>query len=319
MASKSSSTIKTNQSPPSIRRSTRISSQSSSLPVLRRSPNVSTTRNIISPSQNETFFEDRINKLKFKDVIFPDYMTINDMRYVSKHAKNISSNVKADKTPHFPIVSKFDLKNRKYSEEISDGSFRNFLNTNGQDFILLRNMLQQILVSILTLHHFGIRKQSLTDIDLNQLTFHNTYNELSDNKYFCYKIFGNKYYIQDCGFLWIFSAIDEIEDNQYKKSLQNIYEEDDEEDFEDEYQNLFHFLIEKTKNNQIQNKEFKNLLESLLSQKNDVVDSLEKEVTFFQSLLQNKKLFNQPHNVNQNNLSNLKPYTICKTKMTFIF
>jgi len=290
MASKSSSTIKTNQSPPSLRRSTRISSKSSSLPVSRRSPNLSTTRNTILPCQNKTFFEDRTNKLKYANVQYPSYMTINEIRYVSKYAKNISSNVLSNKTPHFPIVSNFDFKNREYSEEISDGSFRDFIKTNGQDFILLRNMLQQILVSILTLHHFGIRKQSFTNIDLDQLTFHNTYNELSDEKYFCYKIFGNKYYIQDCGLLWIFSAIDEIEENQYKKSLQNIYEED-EEDFEDEYQNLLHFLIEKTKNNQIQNKEFKNLLESLLLQKRDVVDTLDKEVTFFQSLLKNKKIF----------------------------
>ena len=316
MTSKSS-TIKTNQS--LLRRSTRISSQSSSLPVstTRRSPNVSTTRNIISPSENKTFFEDRIKKLNFKDVVFPDYMTINDIRYVSNHAKNISSNVEVDKTPHFPIVSKFDLKNRKYSEEKSDGSFRDFIKNNGSNFILLRNMLQQILISILTLHHFGIRKQSFTDIDLDQLTFHHTNNKLSENKYFCYKIFGDKYYIQDCGFLWIFSAIDEIEDNQYKNSLQNIYDED-EEDFEDEYQNLLHFLIKKTNNDQIQNEKFKDLLESLYSKKRNVVDSLENEVSFFQSLLQNRKLFNQPHSVNQNNLSNSKPYTICKTKLTFI-
>jgi len=316
MTSKSS-TIKTNQSP--LRRSTRISSRSSSLPVstTRRSPNVSTTRNIISPSENKTFFEDRIKKLNFKDVVFPDNMTIKDIRYVSNHAKNISSNVEADKTPHFPIVSKFDLKNKKYSEEIPGGSFQDFIKKNGQDFILLRNMLQQILISILTLHHFGIRKQSFTDIDLDQLTFHHTNNKLSENKYFCYKIFGDKYYIQDCGFLWIFSTIDEIEDNQYKNSLQKIYEED-EEDFEDEYQNLLHFLIKKTNNNQIQNEKFKDLLESLLLQKSDVIDSLDKEVTFFQSLLENKKLFYQPHNVNQNNLSNSKPYTICKTKLTFI-
>jgi len=313
MTSKSSSTIKTNQS--SLRRSLRISSQSSSLPVSRRTPNVSTTRNIISPSENKTFFEDRIKKLNFKDVVFPDYMTINDIRYVSNHAKNISSNVEADKTPHFPIVSKF--KNGKYSEEKSDGSFRDFIKKNGQNFILLRNMLQQILISILTLHHFGIRKQSFTDIDLDQLTFHHTNNKLSENKYFCYKIFGDKYYIQDCGFLWIFSAIDEIEDNQYKNSLQKIYDED-EEDFEDEYQNLLHFLIKKTNNDQIQNEKFKDLLESLLLQKSDVIDSLDKEVTFFQNLLKNKKLFNQPYNVNLINLSNSKPYTICKTKLTFI-
>jgi len=316
MASKSS-TIKTNQSP--LRRSTRISSQSSSLPVstTRRSPNVSSAKNIISSFQNETFFKNRIKKLNFKDVVFPDYMTINDIRYILKHFQNISSNVEVDKTPHFPIVSKFDLKNRKYSEEKSDGSFRDFIKKNGQNFILLRNMLQQILISILTLHHFGIRKQSFTDIDLDQITFHHTNNKLSENKYFCYKIFGDKYYIQDCGFLWIFSAIDEIEDNQYKDSLQKIYDED-EEDFEDEYQNLLHFLIKKTNNNQIQNEKFKDLLESLLLQKNDVIDSLDKEVTFFQSLLENKKLFNQPHNVNQINLSNSKPYTICKTKLTFI-
>ena len=316
MTSKSS-TIKTNQSP--LRRSTRISSQSSSLPVstTRRSPNVSSTRNIISSFQNETFFEDRIKKLNFKDVVFPDNMTIKDIRYVSNHAKNISSNVEADKTPHFPIVSKFDLKNRKYSEEIPDGSFQDFIKKNDIDFILLRNMLQQILVSILTLHHFGVRKKSFTDIDLDQLTFHHTNNKLSDKKYFCYKIFGDKYYIQDCGFLWVFSAIDEIEDNQYKNSLQKIYDED-EEDFEDEYQNLLHFLIEKPKKNQIKNEKFKDLLESLLLQKSDVIDSLDKEVTFFQSLLENKKLFIQPHSVNQNNLSNSKPYTICKTKLTFI-
>jgi hypothetical protein len=315
MTSKSS-TIKTNQSP--LRRSTRISSQSSSLPVsTTRSPNVSSTRNIISSFQNETFFKNRIKKLNFKDVVFPDYMTINDIRYILKHSQNISSNVEVDKTPHFPIVSKFDLKNRKYSEEIPDGSFQDFIKKNDTDFILLRNMLQQILISILTLHHFGIRKKSFTDIDLDQLTFHHTNNKLSDKKYFCYKIFGIEYYIQDCGFLWVFSATDEIEDNQYKKSLQKIYEED-EEDFEDEYQNLLHFLIEKTKQNQIKNEKFKDLLKSLYSKKRDVVDSLESEVSFFQSLLQNRKLFNQPHSVNQNNLSNSKPYTICKTKLTFI-
>ena len=125
MASKS--TIKNNQS--SLRRSTRISSQSLSLPVstTRTSRNVSSTRNIISPSENKTFFEDRIKKLNFKDAVFPDNMTIKDIRYVSNHAKNISSIVEADKTPHFPIVSKFDLKKRKYSGEIPDGSFQDFI------------------------------------------------------------------------------------------------------------------------------------------------------------------------------------------------
>lgn len=282
----------------------------------------------ISPNNQITFFEHRLTKINYKEVATPPVK-------LKKLLKHISDNVMQNKTPHFHIM--FDVENKKdtYFEEMTDGNFKDFVifaNENRCSMHLFKNMLIQLMISILSLHHFGVRKQNFNDIDLQHMTYHETPSRSSHKRYFHYKIFGNDYYIPDCGFVWVFSAIDEIEDNNYKNDQnQNSYitkhkydEDDDDENYEDEYSILLYHL--NILFDKLENKPMQKIIEDLIEVKQDtVIDSFESEKTFFQNALilfaKHNILLKElsPSNIPEpQSLSNTSPYIIHKTKMTFV-
>ena len=232
-------------------------------------------------------------------------------------SKHISDYVVMDKTPHFSIVSiKKDQESAKniYLEEIHDGTFDNFIQSNDK-LPLFKNMIEQLMISILTLHHFGIRKYNFDDLDLKQITFRKT-SSTNTNSYFHYKIFQKDYYVKDLGFLWIFSTLNELEENHYDKLYitTNKFEEDDEEDFEDEYSKLFELIL----NLEISNK-MKTIIQKLQNVKNETIETLDSEVKFFENILKSELLFHtDTSNINNMLILNKgNPYSIHKTKMTF--
>jgi len=257
----------------------------------------------------------RISNLLQHRLLNIEYMNIEPDRNLQPYMKNISNHVILDKTPHFPIISK---KDKSILQEKNDGDFESFILEHQNSYELLKNMLQQIIISILSLHHFGVRKSSFTNLDLKEITYIKTKSsETGKEKFIHYKIYQKDYYIKDCGFLWIFSSINEIEDNNYNKSssyiTHNKYEMDEEESFEDEYTNLFHFILQ---NKKINNREFKNLIKSLQELMIDKpIDTMEKETNFFESI--RPILFNSTVNENADIANKGNTYVIHKSKITF--
>ena len=265
-----------------------------------------------SSQNNVTFLEYRLTKLKYKEV-----KTNAKIKALLKH---ISDTVLQNKTPHFPIISEIENNKNTHLEEISDNEgfqeFVRFASTNKCSSMLFKNMILQIMISILSLHHFGVKKQEFNDIDIEKLTYHKTPCTLSDKRFFHYKIFDEDFYIQDCGYVWIFSAFDKIEINNYESNENDFitkhkYDYDDEEDDEDEYDILLHYLHALF--HKLGNEHMKKFINKLIFEKNDAIDSLESEAAFFKRIL---PLFNQPANT-PSILANSSPYVIQKKRMTF--
>jgi|AACY02.1.fsa_nt_gi hypothetical protein len=258
----------------------------------------------------------RISNLLQHRLLNIEYVNIEADRKLQQNMKNISNYVILDKTPHFPIISK---KDNTILQEKNDGNFESFILENQSSYELLKNMLQQIVVSILSLHHFGVRKSNFNNLDLKEITYIKTESsETGKEKFIHYKIHQKDCYIKDCGFLWIFSSINEIEDNNYNKSSSYItnkhkYEEDEEESFEDEYTNLFHFILQ---NKKIKNQKFKNLIKSLQELMIDEpIDTMNKETNFFE--LVSPILFNSTVDKDAYISNKGNTYVIHKSKLTF--
>jgi hypothetical protein len=303
-----------------------MASKSSHIPATRKSSSklqatVQDTHQTTSQTMSQksataqksvSFLEYRLTKLKYKEV-----KTNAKIKALLKH---ISDTVLQNKTPHFPIISEIENNKNTHLQEIPDNEgfeeFVNFASHNKCSSMLFKNMILQIMISILSLHHFGVKKQKFNDIDIEKLTYHKTPYTLSDKRYFHYKIFEEDFYIQDCGYVWIFSTFDKIENNNYESNENDFitkhkYDYDDEDDEEDEYDILLeylHALFQK-----LDNKQMKKFMDKLIFEKNDEINSLEREAAFFEKVL---PLFNQPSKT-PSNLANSSPYVIQKTRMTF--
>lgn len=231
----------------------------------------------------ETILHYRLMNIKYKEV---KTQNKNDQKIM----KYMSDKVIMDKSPHFSIITvqKNGMKNI-YLEETHDGTFKHFIGKYSYilHISLLKNMLEQILISILSLHHFGFRKSNFNDIDLNEISYKIT-KSLNDGSYFHYKFFQKDFFIKDNGFLWIFSTLNELENN-YDKEYITTHKYGEEDDFEDEYSRLFEYLLK----NQKFPEEFKTTIRNLQNILTGTIKTKDSEETFFKEILKSELLFNQ--------------------------
>lgn len=309
MASKSSHVPVTRKSFPKSQTSATTAKQS----TRKSSPSSQTPQKSSNKSTHIPFLEYRLTNLKYKEVK-------GNMRNKAL-LKHISDTVLQNKTQHFPIISEIQNNKNTYLEEIpyndNEGfqEFVDFASKNKCSSMLFKNMIIQIMISILSLHHFGIRKHKFKYEDIEKLTYHKTPYTFSDKRYFHYNIFGKDYYIQDCGYVWIFSAFDKIENNNYETNENDFITKHkyDEEDNNDEYDILLDYLYGLF--DESGNKHMKKFVDNLISEKDDFIDSIESEAAFFEKAL---PLFNQPLNTPEpSHLANSNPFVIQKTRMTF--
>jgi len=307
MTSKSSNIPVTRKSPPKLQAThqAKATAKATANATHQATAKAQKTTQKSAKNNNVTFLEYRLTKLKYKEV-----KTNISMKAILKH---ISDTVLQNKTPHFPIISEIENNKNTHLEEIPDKGFQEFVDfasENKCSSMLFKNMILQIMISILSLHHFGVKKQNFNDIDIEKLTYHKTPYTLSDKRYFHYNIFGKDVYIQDYGYVWMFSALDKIENYETNFMTKHKFYNDDEDD-EDEYDIFFDYLH--TLFSELGNEQMKKFMSNLISEKNDAIYSLEDESAFFEKAL---SLFNQP-SYTPSNLANSSPYVIQKTRITF--
>jgi len=280
-----------NESKPSTTSSTRKS------PV-KPSSRTSTRQ---SPRQNVTN-----DKSKSPTLFDSTYITYEN-RETNLIIKKISEKVKTNETQHFYLYHKSQPSN-KYFVKTPDGTLQDLIQ-NQMNTEYLKNLLMQMFILILTLHHFGIRKKNF---DIPDISYYKTDND-SKSRYFHYNIFNQDYYIKNDGYILILSDLTEIEQNNYEQSYETKTkdereaENDEDGNFEDEYGIIIEFF------DKIENKTIKQIIERIKKMKtNDIryqtINSLVEEHNFL------KKVFLLLY---QNPIANDTPYIIHDDRMTF--
>jgi len=179
--------------------------------------------------------------------------------------------------------------------ELVNGNFKNFLNFTNS--VLLLNALQQILISVLSFHHFS---GGLFHNDCHYKNF--LYLKIKPGGFFHYKIYDKDIYIKNYGYIWIIwdfglahtelcyktkrledyirivRILNEkisINDNIYNESIMNIlkYKYNYREIFGDSDKKFFEELFKNS------NKEFKTFQTKPLPQFADVKEQIKKELS----------------------------------------
>lgn len=230
-----------------------------------------------------------------------DNMNSQKVLMYSQLFKNISNIVLDSLNPHFLIhygICKGSGGDVIFLEESYDGTLTNFVKSSPSDTVV-KNMLAQIIFSILSFHHLGYRKD-LSDLD----TF--SYVKTKPGGYLHYEIFGKDYYLENDGYIWLFSSFDDIE--EIPSSNKQKFEYDDEEEFEDEYTNFIYFFRKLSESSDIVSlvdeiDEFKHD-----NDENDFIKKLLKETDLF---LTKDQLKGNPQ------ILNSIPYIIFEDKLTY--
>jgi len=146
--------------------------------------------------------------------------------------KKLSNLTLKNVNPHFPILYKLFQCNQRFEplnadnyvmilSELANGDLKNFISHNKDYHIndeLVKNTMQQILLSILSFHVHT----NLIHVDAHWGNF--LYHKIKPGGYIHYKIYDNDIYIKNMGYLWI------IWDYMIKKK--------DDEEYLDEYYNI---------------------------------------------------------------------------------
>lgn len=131
---------------------------------------------------------------------------------------NILTNLSINKEcPHFPIIYNYlecNEESKKYSAiitEKADGDFNNFFKEKYNDYELIKNAIEQIIMSI---YFFN----NLTGYYHNDCHFGNfLYFKIKKGGYLKYEINGEKYNIKNLGYLWIIWDFDRSSLNSSSK------------------------------------------------------------------------------------------------------
>ena len=241
----------------------------------------------------------------------PTYILITcENRETNLIIKKISEKVKRNETQHFYLYHISPPKT--YFVETPDGTLQGLIQ-NQMNTEFLKNMLMQMFILILTLHHFGIRKKNF---DIQDISYYKTDDD-SESRYFHYNIFNQDYYIKNDGYRLILSDLTEIEQNNYEQSYETKtkYEQEAEDDedgiFEDEYGRIIEYF------DKIENKKIKKIIETIKEMKTSVryqtIDSLVEEHNFLKTVF--SLLYQNPGAkiVKYNDT----PYIIHDDRMTF--
>lgn len=230
-----------------------------------------------------------------------DNMNSQKVLMYSQLFKNISNIVLDSLNPHFLIhygICKGSDGNVIFLEESYDGTLTNFMKSSPSEKVV-KNMLAQIIFSILSFHHLGYRKD-LSDLD----TF--SYVKTKPGGYLHYKIFDKDYYLENYGYIWLFSSFDDIE--EIPSSNKQKFEYDDEEEFEDEYTNFIYFFRKLSKSSDI----------SSLVDKIDQLKDDNDENDFIKNVLKETDLFLTKDQLKENpQILNSIPYIIFENKLTY--
>lgn len=297
---------------PSTRSSVRKSpgkiekSVNESKPSTRKSPVKPSSRTSTRQSPRQTVTND---KSQSPTLFNSTYTLITyDNSVTNLIIKKISENVKTNKTQHFYLYHKSPPKT--YFVKTPDGTLQDLIQIKNQeiDTEFLKNMLMQMFISILTLHHFGIRKKVF---DIQDISYYNTDYDSTNPQYFHYKIFNRDYYIKNDGYRLILSDLNEIENNNYEQTCITKTKEEQEAEnnedgnFEDEYMSIIEYFSNL--------KEIETIKEMKKNVRYQTIDSLNEEHKFLKevfSLLYQKP---QPHIDKYNDT----PYIIHHDRMTF--
>lgn len=224
--------------------------------------------------------------------------------------KKLSDITIQDLNPHFLLTYKLFICNNEFEiinlprlikednyyiavNELVNGNFKNFIYDNSVTNSLLLNALQQIMISILSFHHFT---DGYFHNDCHYKNF--LFYKIKPGGYFHYKIYNKDIYVKNMGYLWLiwdFGLVHKEQD--YKKRR-----------FEDYFRILHFFLKNKTDFN-----DYKTLIivEKLLKFKytNFNIPNSNSDELFFNELCKIPQLFlfNKPPSAK---IVNKKPYII---------
>jgi hypothetical protein len=210
-------------------------------PIYRIEDNIIFKKQIGLDSDNGVIYLSNIKDFEFA---IKCVVSNNANKKEIKLLKIVSDAVLNNKCPHFPILYA-DLKCKDFSNEIKDinnypkifqknkkksfyfllnelasGDLKTFLENFHNDYYLLSNAFAQIYLSLI----FFYQETKHFHCDAHWGNF--LYHKIKPGGYFHYNIFGNDYYIENYGFLWVIwdygNAID------FKKSIkETIYVNND--------------------------------------------------------------------------------------------
>jgi len=219
-------------------------------------------------------------------------------------ATKLSNITIKDKSPHFLIIYKVMscdnklhlaalpnlIKNNDYLisvNELVSGNFKNFLldyNTSSQ---LIANALQQILLAVLSFHHFT-GGAFHNDCHYKNFLFH----KIRPGGYFHYNIYGTDIYVKNLGYIWMIWDFGLVKQDYNKKRRL------------EDYFRIVHFFKKYYYNEPLKN------VEKILEYKNKFLSTFgDSDKRFFQMLFKLNHLFHFdiPENTK---IINKKPYII---------
>lgn len=238
---------------------------------------------------------------KFATKLTPvSYSNYNEILIATK----LSNVTIKDKSPHFLIIYKVMscnnkrlisslpnlIKNNDYLisvNELVSGNFKNFLldyNTNPQ---LIANALQQILLAVLSFHHFT-GGSFHNDCHYKNFLFH----KIKPGGYFHYNIYGTDVYVKNLGYIWMIWDFGLVK-HDYNKNRR----------LEDYFRIVYFF------NKYYYNEPLKNV-EKILEYKNKYLSTFgDSDKRFFQMLFKLNHLFH--FDIPENSkIINKRPYII---------
>lgn len=261
---------------------------------LLENTNIHLLNRIGSNSRYGTIYLTELDNLRFVIKISPqDKYNSLEVLLIQK----LSKIVEQDKNPHFLFNYKFFMCNKKTQKfvlptiiqdnnyyitanELVNGNFKNFLLDDNTTSILLLNALQQILIAILSFHHFS---GGLFHNDCHYKNF--IFLKIKPGGHFHYKIYNQDIYIKNMGYIWIIWDYGLIKRRNSERRL------------EDYFKILYFFL--KFKNNVNYNKKSISFSKGLLDIVNKILEFKDNyyktfgssDKLFFENLFKISKLF----------------------------
>jgi len=131
-------------------------------------------------------------------------------------SKQLSDVTLANLNPHFLLIFKLMICNNKNKQlfllpriirnenyyisinELVSGNLKNFLYEGNHSNKLILNALQQVLLAVLSFHHFT---EGIFHRDCHSKNF--LFHKITPGGYFHYQIFGRNVYVENLGFIWM--------------------------------------------------------------------------------------------------------------------
>jgi len=264
-------------------------------------------KRIGSNSRYGTIFLSTYDNNKFAIKLSPfSHYNLREIILIEKFSKLVENDI----NPHFLLNYKLFIcnnnlelnnlpsiiqKNNYYItvNELVNGNFKNFLNFTNS--VLLLNALQQILISILSFHHFS---DGLFHNDCHYKNF--LYLKINPGGYFYYKIYDKDIYIKNLGYIWFIwdYGLVKTKEIYIKRRLEDYFR-------------ILHFFLKYNNLNRSTSNSLviKNVLKILKFRKTYSSEFGNSDKLFFETLFKIPKLFNYKISSIQD-IINKNPYVI---------